>query len=167
MKLRDNDLDQLSRRDRLRILLPIALLLAVVIFASFHYLQPAPPRHIVLASGAEFGMYHRFAQRYRSILGRDGVSVEERMTSGAAENLELLRDPHSRVDVALLQGGIARAADTDKLVMLATLYYEPLWIFYRDRGTPDAAERARRQAAGGRLARQRHACLRAAAARRE
>ncbi len=126
MKLRDNDLDQLSRRDRLRILLPIALLLAVVIFASFHYLQPAPPRHIVLASGAEFGMYHRFAQRYRSILGRDGVSVEERMTSGAAENLELLRDPHSRVDVALLQGGIARAADTDKLVMLATLYYEPL-----------------------------------------
>ena len=45
-------------------------MVAVVVAASIHFLQPAPPRRIVLASGAEFGMYHRYAQRYREILAR-------------------------------------------------------------------------------------------------
>jgi TRAP transporter TAXI family solute receptor len=135
MQLRDHDLDLLSRRDLLRIVLPVALLLGFVVFASFHYLDPAPPRRIVLASGAEFGMYHLHAQRYREILARDGIVVTERLTGGAAENLALLRDPKSGVDVAFMQGGIATADDHDRLVMLATLYYEPLWVFYRDPAT--------------------------------
>ncbi len=53
------------------------------------------------------------------------------MTNGAAENLRLLRDPKSGVDVAFLQGGIATAFDADGVEMLASLYYEPLWVFYR------------------------------------
>jgi hypothetical protein len=36
------------------------------------------------------------------------------------------------VDVGFVQGGVVRPADQGSLVMLAALYYEPLWIFYRD-----------------------------------
>ncbi|MEP6942399.1 MAG: TAXI family TRAP transporter solute-binding subunit [Betaproteobacteria bacterium] len=57
--------------------------------------------------------------------------VEERLTAGAAENLALLLDPKSGVDVAFSMGGAGDPASRE-LEMLATLYYEPLWVFHRD-----------------------------------
>jgi len=133
--MRFDDFALLSRRDRVRLAVLLVVLIAAAIWASFHILQPAPPRRIVLASGAESGIYHRYAQQYIDILGRQGVTVEERLTGGAVENLRLLEDPASGVDVAFLQGGLAGSPDADDLVMLASLYYEPLWIFYRDSAT--------------------------------
>jgi TRAP transporter TAXI family solute receptor len=130
-----DDLALLSRRDRIRLAVLVAILVAVAIWASVQFLQPGPPRRIVLASGPESGVYHKFARRYIEILGRQGIVVDERMTGGAVDNLALLLDPRSKVDVALLQAGIASFPAADDLVMLASLYYEPLWIFYRDAGT--------------------------------
>lgn len=110
----------------------VAVASIALAFLGAWLLQSAIPRRIVLASGLGDGMYHQYAQRYRQILARDGVIVEERMTGGADENERLLRDPASGVDVAFLHGGVVRPAERDSLVMLAALYYEPLWIFYRD-----------------------------------
>ena len=72
------------------------------------FLQGTIPRHIVLASGLPDGMYHQYAQRYKEILAREGVTVEERLTAGAEENVRLLQDPHSGVDVAFMHGGVVR-----------------------------------------------------------
>jgi TRAP-type uncharacterized transport system substrate-binding protein len=129
------NLNLLSRRDIVRTSVLIVVLVALALWVSLQFVQPGPPRRIVMASGAEFGLYHRYAQRYREILARDGITVVERMTEGAAESLALLLDPKSGVDVAFTQGGIATFPEADDLVMLASLYYEPLWIFYRDAGT--------------------------------
>ncbi|MDM0072601.1 hypothetical protein [Variovorax sp. J31P207] len=52
-------------------------------------LQRSIPRHIVLASGLQDGMYHQYARRYKEILARERVTVEERMTGGAEENARL------------------------------------------------------------------------------
>jgi len=131
MRFGHHDLDAQSRRDLWRAILTVAVVVAAIVAVSVHFLQPAPPRQIVFASGAEYGLYHQLALRYRDILARDGVRVVERMTSGAVENLDLLRDPKSGVDVALMQGGIAAPADNEQIVMIATLYYEPLWVFHR------------------------------------
>ena len=130
-----DDLALLSRRDRLRIAVVAVALIAAAVWFSLHFLHPAPPRRIVLASGPEFGAYHEYAKRYQEILAKEGVKVEERLTNGAADNLRLLLDPKSGVDVAFMQGGVAALPAADALVMLASLYYEPLWIFYRDSGT--------------------------------
>ncbi len=119
-----------------RIVIAIAVIIALL-WTAFWLLQPAPQRRIVMASGNESGIYHQFARRYIDILRRQGVRVEERMTEGAAENLKLLLDPASRVDVAFLQGGVAELPVAHDVVMLASLYYEPLWIFYRDAKTLD------------------------------
>ena len=113
------------------IVIAIAVIVALL-WTAFQLLQPAPQRRIVLASGNESGIYHQFARRYIEILRRQGVRVDERMTDGAAENLKLLLDPASHVDVAFLQGGVAELPAAHDVVMLASLYYEPLWIFYRD-----------------------------------
>jgi TRAP-type uncharacterized transport system substrate-binding protein len=126
-----------------------ALIVAAVIGAWF--LQSTIPRHIVLASGDRNGMYHQYAQRYKEILARSGVTVEERITAGADENEALLHDPKSGVDVAFMQGGVVAPADQGNLMMLATLYYEPLWVFYRDPGTLTQLDdlRYKRIAVGG------------------
>ena len=52
-------------------------------------------------------------------------------TSGALENLALLRDPHSRATVAFVQGGSVRGGEASDLESLGTLFYEPLWVFHR------------------------------------
>ena len=130
-----HDLALLSRRDRVRLAALVVVLLAVSIWASVQLLQPGPPRRIVLASGAASGIYHRYAQQYVEALGREGNNRRGAHDGGAVDNLRLLLDPKSGVDVALMQGGLENPPATDRLVMLASLYYEPLWIFYRDPAT--------------------------------
>lgn len=129
--MRLGDLPVEPRHEQLRWTL-IAVASIALAFLGAWLLLSAIPRHIVLASGLPDGMYHQYAQRYKQILARDGVTVEERITGGADENERLLRDPKSGVDVAFVHGGVVRPHERDDLVMLAALYYEPLWIFYRD-----------------------------------
>lgn len=147
------DLALLSRRGRLQIAAFACAVVFLSVWASAYMLKPSPPRRIVLASGQEDGLYHRYAQRYKEILARSGIVVEERLTSGAEENLKLLRDPASRVDIAFTQGGIANGlgeAKGDHVVMLASLYYEPVWVFYRGDATLDYLNRLRgRKVAAG------------------
>lgn len=125
------DLTILTRRGRWRLAALVFVLIAAVLWATAYFVQPAPQRRLVLASGLEDGVNHRLAQRYIEILARSGVTVEERLTHGAGENMDLLRDPGSGVDIAFTQGGIAKSPDTDSVMMLASLYYSPMWIFYR------------------------------------
>ena len=124
-----------SRRDLVRTVVLVALLAAACIWLSFRFIEPIPPRRIVIASGPEFSLFHQQAQRYKAALAAEGVTLEERITEGAGENYRLLLDRKSGVDIAFVQGGIATFPEADSLVMIASLYYEPLWIFLR-RGEP-------------------------------
>src|SRR5271169_4070767 len=126
------DFAALSRSDRVRLAVVVGALVVAVVWAWAYFLEPGPPRHIVLASGAESGIYHQYALRYKEILAREGVKVDVHMTQGAADNLGLLLDPKSGVDVAFMQGGVARFPAADGLEMLASLYYEPVWIYYHN-----------------------------------
>ena len=74
------DLALLSRRGRLSVALIVFALVVAAVWAAAHFLKPAPPRHIVLASGLEDSLLHRYAKRYAEILARAGVTVEERMS---------------------------------------------------------------------------------------
>ena len=109
----------------------VTLLAATCLWISFQFIEPIPPRRIVLASGPESSLYHQHAQRYREAMARHGVTVVERMTQGAGENLRLLGDPSSGVDIGFVQGGQAGSLEAKGVVMLASLYYQPLWIFVR------------------------------------
>jgi TRAP-type uncharacterized transport system substrate-binding protein len=140
----------LTRRDRL---LGLALLLgiaAVVVALIAAFWRPAPPDRVVMSSGADGGAYDAFAKRYREILARDGVELVLQPSAGALENLERLRDPRSKVDVALVQGGLSRPDDETKLVTLGAVAYEAIWLFHRTLIPFDRLDslRGRRIAAG-------------------
>jgi len=127
-----------SRRDLVRTGVLVALLTALCLWVSFRFLDPIPPRRLVLASGPASGLYHHFAERYKAALAAEGVILEERMTDGAADNYRLLLDRNSGVDLAFMQGGVATFPEADSLVMIAGLYFEPLWIFTRRGEAADA-----------------------------
>lgn len=126
-----------STRDLLATTLPFVLVGLLLLGIAYWVLDPSPPRHVVLATGGEQGAYAEFGKRYAEILKRDGITVELRTTQGSAENLKLLRDPHSGVDLAFVQGGADRTYGPDEdanagLVSLGNLFYEPVWVFLRD-----------------------------------
>lgn len=108
----------------------IAIGLTLVGFlAAYRFVGPAPPDSIVLATGASDGAYHAFGQRYAAFLADYGIDVEVRVTAGAVENAELLAS--GEADVAFVQGGTVAEDDEADLKGIASLYYEPLWIFHR------------------------------------
>jgi TRAP transporter TAXI family solute receptor len=96
---------------------------------AYQFIKPAPPRHIVLATGPEQGAYAYYGRLYRDRLQREGISVTTESTRGSIENIELLRD--QRADVAFVQGGAAEDIKAPHLRSLASLYLEPIWIFVR------------------------------------
>ena len=106
--------------------LAIALTLALAV-----WLFNPPQRRIRLAAGPAESAEFRFAQRYSDILRREGVRLELVATTGVLQNLALLQDPKSGVDAALVEGGSTTADQSPDLVSLGTLYYRPVWVFYR------------------------------------
>ncbi len=116
-----------------RALIVVAIVIAAMLVAWI--LESTKPRRIVMASGPVDGLHHELALRYQAILARNGVTVVERVTTGADENVNLLRDPRSGVDVAFMFGGVVLPDEREGLEMLAALYYEPLWVFYRGNET--------------------------------
>src|SRR5688500_13118310 len=121
----------LSNRDAALIVLPLAALLALAVWGITHYVEPAPPKVVVMSTGPLDGAYHAFAQRYKSYLAGYGVALELRPSAGAVENVERLRIRKDGVSVALVQGGIANAENAPGLVTLGSMFYEPSWLFYR------------------------------------
>lgn len=111
--------------------LPSILLLAGGFWLAAQFIRPAPPKQLILSTGGDSGAYQRFAMRYKEVLKRYDVELIEKPSAGSRENLQRLRDNNFTVDAAFIQGGTARATDGDTLASLGSLYYEPLWIFYR------------------------------------
>jgi TRAP-type uncharacterized transport system substrate-binding protein len=87
-----------------------------------------------MATGPEGGGYYEIGKEYQEALARSGVQLKLVATAGSLENLALLRNPGSGASIALVQGG-SIGSDRRDLESLGTLFYEPLWSFYR--GTLD------------------------------
>jgi TRAP-type uncharacterized transport system substrate-binding protein len=140
------------RRGWLRptLVLSVAALVLAGVWWAFGAWAPAPPRTVVMATGPEGSAYAVFGARYRAIFARSAVDLRLVPSAGAVENLARLRDPASAVSVAFGQAGTASAEDADALAALGTVFYEPLWLFYRglDAERAYAALRGKRLAIG-------------------
>jgi TRAP transporter TAXI family solute receptor len=99
----------------------------------FTALNPSPPRSIVMATGSPDSAYYQLGERYRSLLARHGVELRLLQTAGSIENLARLQDLESGVSVAFVQGGLTSAEQSPGLLSLGTMFYEPLWVFHRDK----------------------------------
>jgi len=110
---------------------PVVLLAIALLVAAFWWLDPAPPRRVVLATGPAQSAYEEFGKRYAKALAANGIDVVLLASEGSSANLQLLRD--GKADLGFVQGGSGELdanADTE-LSSLGSLFVEPVWLFYR------------------------------------
>ena len=117
--------------------LTIAACLLILAWLFLDYFIPSPPKTITIATGSPNQTYEAVGKKYREILGRSHVDVVVRNTSGAVENLRLLNENESGVQVAVVQGGIGTREKYPELVSLGRITYQLFWIFYRDTASLD------------------------------
>lgn len=118
-----------SWRDALATLTPIVLISAAAIFATLHFIRPAPPDTLTIVGGPAGSNFVGVAEQYRAILERNGVKLTVLPSLGSADNLD--RISKGEVDLALVQSGVTREGDTGDLVSLGTMFRQPVFIFYR------------------------------------
>lgn len=104
----------------------------IVLFAVFWFFHSAPPKTIIITSGDDGTRFRRTAEKYAEILKRSGVTLKILKSEGSLENLKRLEDRAFPVDVGFVQDGVTKGQKTDNLVSLGSVFYEPLFIFYRD-----------------------------------
>jgi TRAP transporter TAXI family solute receptor len=106
--------------------------LLIILFGVLWILIPPPPKSIEIATGFPTGLYYQFGERLKADLSKEGVNLKVRSTGGTIDNLALLNEPKSGVDFAMVQGGVANVSDYPNLVSIAGMFYEPIWVWYRE-----------------------------------
>jgi TRAP-type uncharacterized transport system substrate-binding protein len=108
------------------------IVVLVAIFAVLWILVPPPPKSIEMATGFPTGLYYQFGERLKEDVAKDGVNLQVKATGGTIDNLALLNDPKSGVHFAMIQGGVADISKYPNLVSIAGMFYEPVWVWYRE-----------------------------------
>jgi hypothetical protein len=78
-----------------------------------------------------------YGEKYREIFARSHVKLELRETNGAVDNLRLLQDPKSGVDIGFVNGGVSKGNPPPGLLSIGLMYNNAFWIFYRSTETLD------------------------------
>ena len=121
---------RISWRDLFVVVLPALALVALVFAISIRYIRPAPPSRITMASGPDGSSFRNNAEKYRKALAKSGITVDIRPTQGSVENLQLLADPSSGVDIGFVQGGLPAELHKDDVDSLGSMFFSPLIIMY-------------------------------------
>ena len=117
---------------------PFVLLTVLLLLAAYFMLDPAPPKRVVLATGPQDSAYATFGKRYAAEFKRYGIEIILKPTEGSAHNLRLLSEGKEQLDLGFVRGGSSealRVVDEESggapLVSLGSLFFEPVWVFYR------------------------------------
>jgi TRAP-type uncharacterized transport system substrate-binding protein len=107
------------------------LCISTVVWLALAYFIPAPPSTIAIAMSFKGSSYERFALHYRETLARSHFTLNLPYTDGPLDNIRLIKDQSSGVDVAFLFGGLTDGERSPELISLGRIAFAPIWIFYR------------------------------------
>jgi TRAP transporter TAXI family solute receptor len=143
----------ISMRDLAISIGPFVALAVVLLALAYWWLDPMPPKRVVLATGPAQSAYDEFGKRYAQALSNRRIEVVLLPSEGSSANLQLLRE--GKADLGFVQGGsdasstldaapvstsssTSTSTSTDNGVeSLGSLFVEPVWLFYRE----DAAKK--------------------------
>jgi uncharacterized protein len=106
----------------------LAMALALGVAIANRFAGPLPPRRLVISTGRPDGAYYQYALEYKRLLAAQGFTLEVQPGPGSMATLRRLSA--GEVDAGFVQGGTATGA-APGVTALGSLFYEPLWIFYR------------------------------------
>jgi TRAP-type uncharacterized transport system substrate-binding protein len=118
--------------DRWHVLKVLAAMLCIAGFAwlALAYLIPAPPSKITIATSLREDHYQSLGARYQGLLAGSDIKLELLVTQGAKENLRLLNDPTSGIQIGFMQGGVSNSRLSPDLLSLGRIDYQIFWLFY-------------------------------------
>jgi TRAP transporter TAXI family solute receptor len=99
------------------------------------YFIPTPPSKVTMGTAFKGSSFAYFGRQYGEIFARSNIELELRETAGSVENVKLLQDPKSGVQIALVLGGTSNGKHAPGLLSLGTVYNNPYWIFYSSNET--------------------------------
>jgi TRAP-type uncharacterized transport system substrate-binding protein len=121
--------------DLIHTLGPILLASAAAIWLALHFVRPLPPSTLTMSGGPKGSSFENFAEKYQAFLAADGIKLKIIPSAGSLQNFQRLTEPHSHIDIALVQSGMTETASkggsTADLVSLGSMFYQPLTVFYR------------------------------------
>lgn len=112
--------------------LPIILLIIASFYITVQFIKPAPKKEITIAAGDKTGSYYNTALLYKKMLEEENVKVNILSSEGSIENIKLIKE--NKADIAFLQNGTISSQESTNIKSLASIYYEPLWVFYKSEG---------------------------------
>lgn len=102
------------------------LLVAGAVWFTYQFVEPAPPSSLTIATGSKEGAYYQHALAMKSAFADEGIELNIIETEGSVANILELK---KGADVAFLQSGIGNPSRDNGIEGLASVYFEPLWLF--------------------------------------
>jgi len=120
---------EFSRWQLLKGLAASGVIIGIISLALMYFI-PSPPSKVVMATAFKGASFDYYGRQYREVFARYKVDLELRETAGAVENIKLLQDPASGVQVGFVTGGVSDSKHAPDILSLGTVYNQPFWIFY-------------------------------------
>jgi TRAP transporter TAXI family solute receptor len=140
-RIRAGDFELLTDRELWLVSLASIAVLASLLWVLFSWLEPPPPKRVRITTGSETGAYFAYGKQYAEAFKKHGITLEVMPSKGSVENLQRLTDTktatraerNAAVMVGLLQSGIGDAETSPDLEGLASVAFEPIWVFHKPR----------------------------------
>ncbi len=110
----------------------VFLILIVCILIFIQLTAPTVNKELTLATGAKGSDSYAYGISYQSLLESEGVKLTVIPTKGSLDTLEQMKS--KKADIGFVHSGILLENRKYNFQSLASVYNEPLWIFYRDDG---------------------------------
>jgi uncharacterized protein len=127
-------------KKNLRRYAPFVIAASVLLAFGWRFIKPGPPAQITITAGSEGGAYFEYAKKYAAALEKNGVKAKVVVSAGSLENISRLSKADSEFDIGFVQSGLIDESQKEGLMSLGSLYYEPLWVFYRTAKWPQAID---------------------------
>jgi TRAP-type uncharacterized transport system substrate-binding protein len=112
---------------------PPIVLIVLVCWLAYRWIDPTPPTHVTMATGQENSAYDVLAKRYVRELAKHHIEVTLVPSAGSLDNLQKLAADDGKIDIGFVQSGSSAQIPLgdNGLVSLGSLFTEPVWLFYR------------------------------------
>jgi uncharacterized protein len=107
---------------------PVVIVLLGIVIALV-FMAPAPPKKVIIAGGAQGGVYAATAEHYAEALRKENIEVEVLTTAGSVDNLDRIKN--KQADIGIVQTGLAADLGAGGARSIGAVFYEPLWVFHR------------------------------------
>ncbi|MEA3498163.1 MAG: TAXI family TRAP transporter solute-binding subunit [Campylobacterota bacterium] len=107
-------------------------ILSLIVAISLLITKPTPKKQLTLATGAIGSDSYAYGISYQMLLQEDGVELKLIPTQGSLDTIGHLNA--KQADIGFIHSGVLLSKKEYNFESLASIYSEPLWIFYRDEG---------------------------------